>query len=314
MRAAILIFSAVIVLALAINQFFYTVNETEAAVVTRFGLIKNIQSEPGLKTKLPFVDSVTRFDSRILRVDTPPATLPDKDLQSLVVDAYTRYRIVDVRKFFEKLRSVQTANDRIGRIVISALREDIARRSREEVIGSIVRFSEDGTSSIVPTNTRQEIMERVLLVTNASVKSPENDFGVEIIDVRMKRADFPEAVQQSIFGRMTAERERIAREFRAEGAEEDSKIRANVERERTILLADAERNANIARGRGEAEAIKILAEALQKDPGFYTFQRSLEAYKRFLVTNSTIVLSSESELFQFLKGPGLIQAGANSQE
>ena len=161
----------------------------------------------------------------------------------------------------------------------------------------------DREEVVVATNTRQEILDIVRAASDKAVRSSDNDFGVQILDVRMKRADFPEAAQQNIFNRMREERVRISKEFRAKGQEERDRIEASANRERTIILADAEREAQLTRGEGEAEAIRIFAEALQQDPEFYAFQRSLEAYKKFLTTNTTVILSSEAEIFQFLQDP-----------
>lgn len=303
MKTAIIAIVVVILLAIFGPQTLYTVDETQLVVVTRFGEVRDVHTTPGLKVKAPFIDSVNRFNRRLLRVDVPPSTLPDREREFLIIDAYARYRIIDVRKFFEKLETQERAEDRIGRIVISDLREEIGNRVKEEIIGATVQEGPEGKEVVIGTETRQEILDIVRAASDQAVKSPENDFGVEVVDVRIKRADFPEAAQQNIFGRMRAERDRISREFRAEGQEERDKIEASANRERAIILAEAERQANLTRGDGEAQAIEIFAEALQQDPEFYAFQRSLEAYKQFLSTNSTVILSSEAELFQFLDDP-----------
>jgi membrane protease subunit HflC len=246
-----------------------------------------------------------------------PSTLPDKEKQFLIIDAYTRYRITDVKKFFEKLGSLDRAEDRIGRIVISALREEIAQRERQEIIGARIVDTDDGERVVIGTDTRQEILSVVLAAADKVVNEPENDFGVQIMDVRIKRADFPEATQQSIFNRMQIERQRISGELRAEGQEERDRIEADVNRQRTILLAEAQRQAQLTRGEGEAEAIEIFAQALEQDPEFFAFQRSLEAYRKFLSTNTTVILSSESDLFQFLQDPSgsqSVNAGAEEPQ
>ena len=307
MRIAIIVWLIVLLLGIFGPQTLFTVDETQLVVVTRFGQVRAVHASPGLKIKTPFIDSVNTFDKRLLRVDVPPSTLPDREKEFLVIDAYARYRITDVRKFFEKLETLERAEDRIGRIVISSLREQIGERIKEEIIGSRVEGSE-GEEIVVATNTRQEILDIVRRASDEAVKSPDNDFGVEILDVRIKRAEFPEAAQQNIFARMRAERERISKEFRAEGQEERDRIEASANRERTIILADAQRQAQLTRGEGEAEAIRIFAEALEQDPEFYAFQRSLEAYKKFLASNATVVLSSDAELFQFLDDPRPIQS------
>jgi membrane protease subunit HflC len=319
MRTAVIVLAIIILLGIFGPQTLYTVDETQLVVVTRFGQIRDIHLDPGLKVKAPFIDSANRFDKRVLRVDVLPSRFPDRDNEFLDIDAYVRYRIIHkvdgvktkggVRKFFEKLGNLESAEDRIGRIVISALREEVAQREKEEIIGAIVgkvvTDEETGevTREVTATNTRQDILDKVRAASDAAVKSPENDFGVEILDVRIKRADFPEAAQQSIFSRMRSEREVISRELRAQGQEERDTIEADANRQRTIILAEAERDAARLRGDGEAQAILIFAAALEQGPEFFEFQRSLEAYKKFLSTNSTIILSSEADLFRFLEDP-----------
>lgn len=282
----------------------YTVDETQLAVVTRFGKIQTVNTQPGLKVKVPFIDTINLFDKRLLRVDIPPAGFRDVNKQNLIIDAYARYQITDARKFFEKLGNLDEAADRIQRIVEPALRDEIARSTTQDVIGARIEEEEGGERTIVSTNTRQQILDTVLSVSDKAVGPDENDFGIRIKDVRIKRAEFPEEALENIFNRMRAERIRISNQFRAEGDEEAVKIRAAANKDRTILLAQAERDSNILRGSGDAEAIKIFAEALEKDPEFYSFVRSLDAYKKFLATNTTVVLSSEAELFQFLQNPG----------
>lgn len=307
MKTPIIVLGAILLMLIFLGPggqgAFFTVDETQLVVVTRFGDIRSIHTSSGIKVKLPFVDQVNTFDRRLLRVDMQPDTLPDREKEFLVIDAYTRYRITDVRKFFEKLGDLDRAEDRIGRIVISGLREEIAKRTKEEIIGAEVQEEVDGERMVIGTTSRQEILDNVRQAADQTVKSPENDFGVEIKDVRIKRADFPEAAQQNIFARMTAERQRISREFRAEGQEQRDTIEASANRERTIILAEADRTANLTRGEGEAEAISIFAEALEQGPEFFAFQRSLEAYRKFLSTNSTVVLSSDADLFRFLEDP-----------
>ena len=301
MKIALATIVIVILLGIFGPQILYTVDETQLAVVTRFGEIQDVHRQPGLKVKAPFVDSVSRFDKRILRIDTPPRPLNDIEKQILVIDAYTRYRITNVRTFFEKLRTLAGAEDRLGSIVTSNLKEEVAQRTRQEIIGATRDTTPAGEDLIIGTNSRQEILDRVLAAANREVGPEGEDLGVEIVDIRIKRAEFPEDTLPNIFNRMRAERGRISRETRALGAEEDAKIRAAAERDRTIILAQAERTANLTRGEGEAQAIEIFAKALEQDPEFFAFQRSLEAYKKFLSTNTTVVLSSDAELFQFLQ-------------
>lgn len=303
MKYAVAAVAIVLLLAILGPQALFTVDETQLVVVTRFGEIQEIHTTPGLKVKAPFLESVNRFDKRVLRIDTPPRILNDVEKQNLVIDAYSRYRITEVRKFFEKLRTLGGAGDRIGSIVTNKLKEEIALRTRAEIIGG---QTQAGTNIVIPTNSRQEILDRVVVEANAEVGPQGEDFGIEIIDVRIKRAEFPEDALPNIFARMRAERDRISRETRALGAEEDARIRAKAERDRTIILADAQRQANITRGEGEARAIEIFAQALEQDPEFFAFQRSLEAYRQFLSTDTTVLLSSDAELFQFLEEPSFV--------
>ncbi len=317
MKTAIIALVVVILLGIFGPQALYTVDETQITVVRRFGDIKAVNLNPGIAAKAPFIDSVTKLDKRLLRVDIPEATLPDVELQFLVIDAYVRYKIrrteEDAIKFFEKTRggNLQIAEDRIERIVVSALREEVAKRQRQEIIGGRIQIGEDGQQEVIATETRQEILDAVLQAaiqaTSPGVEGDEeDDLGIEIVDVRIKRADFPDATVENIFTRMETERELISAGLRAEGAEEAAKITAAAERDRTIILAEAERTANLVRGEGEAKAIEIFADALQENPEFYAFQRSLEAYKEFLSTNATVILGSDSELFQFLQDTDFI--------
>ncbi len=303
MKYAVAAVAIVLLLAILGPQALFTVDETQLVVVTRFGEIQEIHTTPGLKVKAPFLESANRFDRRVLRIDTPPRILNDVEKQNLVIDAYSRYRITEVRKFFEKLRTLNGAGDRIGSIVTNKLKEEIALRTRAEIIGG---QTQAGTNIVIPTNSRQEILDKVVVEANAEVGPQGEDFGIEIIDVRIKRAEFPEDALPNIFARMRAERDRISRETRALGAEEDARIRAKAERDRTIILADAQRQANITRGEGEARAIEIFAQALEQDPEFFAFQRSLEAYREFLSTDTTVLLSSDAELFQFLEEPSFV--------
>ena len=309
-RAFSTIFILVIVVVVIVgSQALFVVDQTQFGVVTRFGEIQRTIREPGLKVKTPFIESVSRFDKRLLRIDVPAESMPDKDQQFLEIDAYVRYRINDPRKFLERLRDEFTAADRIGRIVISELRRVVAGSDRTEIIGGIAQSQEDGTLIVIPNRTsegvetREDLTRQVLEGSNAVVGSIENDFGIDIIDVRIKAADFPGTVEQTVFNRMRTERDVQAQRLRAEGAELNLTITTDVDRQVTIVLAEADRTANRLRGEGEAEAIRILAEALEEDPEFFAFRRSLEAYNNFLTEKSTIVLSSQSDLFKYLESP-----------
>ena len=283
LRLAILVLILVVVAAIVGPQVFFVVDETQLAVVTRFGEPRRSLKSPGLYIKTPFVDTVTYFDKRLLLFDAPPDSLITKDKKRLIIDVYARGRITQPLLFFETLRTEAQAASRAVDIIASELRREIAL---------------DDQSEIIKTN-REEILGRV----KDGAVSKLGAFGIQLVDVRIKRADFPEQIAESVYARMDAERKRIADRERAEGAEVDLEVRAQVDREATVIVAEAERDANLIRGAGEARAIEIFAEALEQGPEFYSFQRTLEAYKVFLTQNTTVVLPADSDLFQFLQTP-----------
>lgn len=270
--------------AIVIPQTLYIVDETQLAIVTRFGEPRVSITSPGLYVKTPFVETVRYFEKRILIFDAPPDSLLTEDKKRLVIDVYARARITDPLLFFKTVNSEAQATSRAVDIISSELRREIALDTQIEVI----------------QETREEIMNRV----RDSVTPKLREFGIETLDVRVKRADFPDTIAESVYARMQAERKRIADRERAEGAERDAEVRANVDRQAAIIRAEAERDAQIIRGEGEAEAVRIFAESLGQDPEFYAFQRSLQAYKMFLPeSGTTVVLPADSSLFQFLQTP-----------
>lgn len=310
-----LVIAGVVVLVIVITLFtsLYVVDETEQVVVTRFGDVQAIHTTPGLRVKAPFgVDRVIKYDRRVLRIDAPPGPFLDKDINILEIDVYARYVITDPHSFLQSLNTQENASQVLGQRINAALRAEIAERSREEIIGGDVALDsegnpttdDEGNSLVNPTNTRTEILEDVLAAVQSDLSNEQPSFGVEMIDIRIKRADFPSEVAGRIFERMRSDREKISRRLRAEGEEEARSRRASADREVEIILAKAERDAARLRGEGEAQAISILADALNRNPDFFTFRRSLEAYRQFLSTQSTMILSSESDLFRFLQSSG----------
>jgi membrane protease subunit HflC len=223
------------------------------------------------------------YEKRLVRIDAPPSLYFSKDKKQLIVDAYARYRIVEPLTFYRAVRTEAGAQARLADIVNSNLRAELAQ---------------DDQSQIIKTE-RSAITARV---TNAS-REIAKEMGIEVVDVRIKRADFPREIAQSIYGRMNAEREKEALRFRSEGAEEEAKIKGEADKQRTILLAEAQRQAQILRGQGDAEAISIYAKSLEQDPEFYAFQRSLETYRNALASNTTLVLGDDAGLLRYLAGP-----------
>ena len=310
MKSLIIIGIVIIVGLIVLRQAVYIVDVREQALILRFGEVRDTRLQPGLYWKTPFVETALMFDKRILRIDAPPVAMPDKEKQNLVIDSYARYRIVDPEQFRKTLQTQTGARSRLGDIVISTLRDRVALRDRADIIGSRPILDErgnpvedvEGLPLFEGVETRTEILDEVLAGVRETVAA--QDFGIEMIDVRIKRADFPDSVTPSIYTRMRAERNRIATKFRAEGEEEDLKIRAVANRNREVILANADKESSQTRGEGEAEAIRILAEALNEDPDLFAFRRSLEAYQTFLGQQDTIVLSADAPLFRFLTSPG----------
>ena len=303
-------FILIIPLALAIllsSQVFFGVDETKFAVVTRFGEIQRVIKNPGLQKKIPFMDQVNLFDNRLLRIDVRTESMPDKDQQFLEIDAYVRYKILDPERFLLRLKDEFTAQNRIGNIVISELRRVVAASDRADIIGGTAETQADGTISVVPTitgdqeETREALTRKVIEGANRAVESVDNDFGVKVIDVRIKAADFPTTVELTVFNRMRTERNVQAQKLRAEGEEQNLKITSDVDREVAIIRAEAEKISNTLRGEGEGQAIALFAEALEQDPEFYAFTRSLEAYETIITENDILVLSSKDELFKYLE-------------
>ena len=315
MRNLIIAAIVIIVALVLLRQALYVVDVTEQVIILRFGEVVDTHTQPGLNVKAPFVDTVVRMDKRILRIDAPPVSMPDREKENLVIDIYARYRITDPVQFRKTLQTESNARSRLGDIVTSTLRDRVAQRDRNEIIGSqpqvdendVAIVDDEGLPLVVGLETRTEILDEVLTAVRATTQ--RDNFGIEMIDVRIKRADFPEAVTQSIFTRMRAERNRIAARFRAEGEEEDRKIRAETDRLRDVILAEAEQESNRVRGEGEAEAISILAEALNQDPELFAFLRSLESYQRIIRQQDTVILSSDAPLFDYLARPTAPEPG-----
>ncbi|MCW5554980.1 MAG: protease modulator HflC [Verrucomicrobiae bacterium] len=271
------------------RQALFQVNETEQVIITQFGEYKRTVQEPGLATKLPFVQTVNRFDRRILSSDAPKAEYLTQDKKRLVADPVTRWRIADPLQFFKTVRDESGARARLDDLVFSELRREVASHEFDVVIGT----------------KREIIMDNVAKTAREKAK----EFGIEVVDVRIKRADLPQEVQMSVFQRMQAEREREAKRYRSEGEEESAKLKAETDKQRTIILAEAKQDAEKLRGEGDATATRIYAEAYGKDAEFYAFVRSLQAYEQFLGKRSTLLLPADGDLFRYLGSPNSTDAG-----
>ena len=265
-----------------ISQTLFIVPEREQALVLRLGDPVRIYAEPGLKWKVPLLEQVTTFDDRVLDADPPPEEIILADQKRLVIDTFARYKITDMLLFYKTLNNEAQAVTRLSNLINSQV------RSR---LGNV-------PLSAILSEQRAEIMAGI----SASVNREAQRFGVEIVDVRIGRADLPEQTSQSIYARMRSEREQEAAEFRAQGQELAQQITARADRERTVLISEARKNSEIIRGEGDQQAIKIYADAYSDDPEFYAFYRSLAAYRKSLDgENSTLVLSPDSEFFRFFR-------------
>jgi membrane protease subunit HflC len=260
----------------------FTVDERELAVKFRFGEIIGSDFEPGLHFKVPLVNNVQYFPSRILTINNPQELFLTFEKKNLFVDFFVKWRIVDVETFYETSRGEQViAAQRLLEIVKEGIRAEFAKRTVPEVVAA----------------ERRALMGSVL--TKAS--SDARTLGIEVIDVRVKRIEFSDDVSESVFNRMRQERARTAAELRAEGAENAEQIRAEADRERTVILAEAYRDAEIIRGEGDAISADIYAKAYSKDEEFYRFHRSIEAYRESIGTNNDIlVLDAKSEFFRYM--------------
>jgi membrane protease subunit HflC len=273
---------AVIVLGIVVADAFFTVDETQQALVLQFGQHRRTVQEPGLHVKVPFLQGVVYYDDRVLNVDPPAQQVTLADQRRLDVDTLVRYRIDDPREFYRTVNNEATANQRLLSTVTSTLRD---------VLGSVTQLD-------ILSERRAEIMNRI----RAQVEEEATRFGMDITDVRIVRADIPETTLQSVYDRMRSERQREAAEARARGEEQARQIRARADREATVLLAEAERRAQILRGEGDAEAIRIQAEAYGSDPEFFSFYRTLQAYRQALRDDdTTLVLSPNSDFFRFFQ-------------
>ena len=261
----------------------FIVDETEQVVILAFGKPVRTITEPGINMKVPFpLQEKIKFDDRLLEYDSPPEEILSKDKKTLIVDNYVRWRIVDPLQFLKTVQAIPTALSRMDDIVYSELRRELGTHDMVEII----------------TENREKLMEIVTFNSNKATL----DYGIEVLDVRIRRVDLPAENEESIYARMEAERNRQANKFRSEGEEEAQKIRASTDRDKTIILADAYKEAERIRGEGDAKAVEIYANAYSADPKFYEFVRTLDTYKKIVDDKTTLVLPADSRLFKLLLG------------
>jgi membrane protease subunit HflC len=291
LRTGLTIAAAAILVAIAASLFI--VQQTQTALVLRFGAVQPVRAQapglpsglaPGLHFRVPLIDNVVYFDRRVLDLDLPIQEVIASDQKRLVVDAFARYRIIDPLRFFQAVQTVQGANARLSSIISSTVRSVIA----------------DATFSAIVRTEREGLMRRIAQDVNTAARG----FGVEVVDVKLRRVDLPDQNSQAVFQRMQTERQREATDIRAQGSQIAQGIRARADRDVTVITADATRKAEELRGAGDAERNRILAEAYSRDPGFFDFYRSMQAYEASIKPGDTrMVLSPNSEFFRFFNDP-----------
>lgn len=266
-----------------ILETLFTITPIEQAIVLHFGEYKRTAKEPGLHWKLPFVETLIRFDKRILAIDSLPEQITTTDKKRLVVDTYTRYKITDPLLFYKRLHNERQAASKLSSIIGSSLKSILGKTSFDVLL----------------SDQRSVVMEKVQDYVEKSV----NTMGITIVDVRIRRADLPPENSEKIFQLMRSERERIAKDLRARGQEKAREIRANADREKAVIVANAKKEGAILRGEGESKAAHIYAQAFKANREFYDFYRSMQAYKKALKPdNTTYVLNTkDGEFFKFLR-------------
>ncbi len=265
---------------LVLSSALYTVNETQTAIKLRLGEIVTVEDKPGLKFKMPFVNNVVKFDNRIQTLDAPAERFLTGEKKNVIVDSYVKWRIVDAKQFYISTGgNIARTNNRLAQIIKTGLKSEFSKRTIADVV----------------SGERSEIMSNILQLANKDI----GEFGIKIIDVRIKRIDLSQEVSNSVYRRMQAERQRVAKDFRSKGAEEAEIIRAAADKERTIILADAYRDSEKIRGEGDAVSANNYAKAYNQNADFYSFYRSLESYKKsFNQQNDIMVLNPNTEFFR----------------
>jgi len=277
---------AAVIALVILTQSYFTVSETEQAIVLQFGAVKRIDQTAGLKFKAPLIQDVVIYEKRLLAIESLPQEVILSDQRRLVVDAYAVYQIVDPLKFYQAVRTDEGARLRLSSSMNATLRD---------VLGGT-------TVATMLSKDREGVMQTI----RAKVNDAAAPLGISVADVRISRANFPESISQSIYGQMNSERQREAAQFRAEGYEQAQQIKAKADRERTVILAEAKRQSDIAHGEGDAQATAIYADAFNRDPEFYAFSRSLDAYKKTLGNDDTqYVLSPNSDFLRYLTRPDM---------
>jgi membrane protease subunit HflC len=288
MKLGKFILPLIFVIGLVVYLSLFTVKEINQAIVLQFGDPKKIVTDAGLQVKIPFIQNVVFLDRRILSLDPPPAEVIASDQKRLIVDAYARFKIIDPLKFYISVGDERVARSRLATIINSRIRSVLGKQSLATLL------SEE-------RSTQMSIIQE-------GVNVEAEKFGITIIDVRIKRADLPQANSEAIYKRMQTEREREAKEFRARGAEMAVTITSTADRKVTVILANAEKQSEIMKGEGDGIRNKIFADAFGQDPEFFSFYRAMQAYETALIGgDTTLILSPDSDFFKFFGNAGVIK-------
>ena len=288
MKLSKFLLPVLVVAGFAVYLSLFVVKEINQAIVLQFGDPKKVIAEPGLQVKIPFIQNVVYLDRRILSLDPDPEEVIASDQKRLIVDAYARFKIVDPLKFYISVGDERVARSRLATIINSRIRNVLGKQSLATLL------SEDRTKQMA--------------IIQEGVNAEAEKFGITIIDVRIKRADLPQANSEAIYKRMQTEREREAKEFRAKGAEMAVTITSTADKEVTVLLANAKKQSEIMKGEGDGQRNKIFAEAFGKDPDFFSFYRAMQAYEKALIGGDTsLILSPDSDFFKFFGDTGVIK-------
>ncbi|MBI1954024.1 MAG: protease modulator HflC [Proteobacteria bacterium] len=280
--ASYLIIGLVVLLLLISGGIFFTVQQTQQAIVLQFGELKRVHDTPGLKLKLPLIQEVLYYEKRVLDFDLQPITVTTADQKRLEVNTYSRYRIADPVMFFQSIKPSNEAG---------------AQMRLEAIISSSVR---NVLGRVPLRNLLSEERSKIMLQILQEIRHLASPLGIDIVDIRIIRTELPPANRDAVFARMNAELDRIAKENRAKGFEISQGIKAKAEKERTVLLAEAQKNAQTVKGEGEAQAMQIATQALGTDPHFYNFYRSMQVYRESFSDDTTLVFSTDHELFTFM--------------
>ena len=278
----------IVVLAVVAYQSMFVVQEVNQAIVLQFGDPKKIITKPGLNFKIPFIQNAVYLDRRVLNLDNPPEEVIAADQKRLIVDAFARFKIVDPLKFYISVGNERVARSRLVTIINSRIRSVL------------------GTQKLVTLLSTDRAVHMATIQNDVNTEA--QNFGITIVDVRIKRADLPQANSEAIFKRMQTEREREAKEFRAQGAEMAAKITSTADKEVTVILANANKQSEIMKGEGDGRRNKIFADAFGRDPKFFSFYRAMQSYERALIGGDTsVILSPDSDFFKFFGKTGIIQ-------